>query len=495
MTSRGLGAVATAAVAAAALWGCGPPASPLEMNVVTTQFAVQAVPGFADERGDAMLIDSAGALVRVRADGSRGALEAHPGNRVAVGGVSAVFPMGPHSALVAAAGGLFVAQEGWIIDPGWASGLDPAGVTGAADPGDGTAWIAHQSGLYQVNGGVLSELKIGGQSVTGITALAAAPAEDGSAGIWYSDAGGLHVVASTSSGLVVRSSTLGAGDGKDALVMASLGDGERRGGELWVYSGAGLFRLSAGGWSSVGMGAKPEGLAARGRVAWVSAGGKLWRYDADLDTWEIANGITGLRLLAADAAGGAWFSINGALRSVQRERIPRLVGLDTSEVKTVTDVTVRALIPPGPDAQTVTYQLEGEQVVAGPVTFSLGGEDAEGSALPYSLLGLTTGTHILRATAQYSDGSQATREVPFQYQPYDNAPLSWARDIYPIHVQRCSRCHETGPGHDLATYELWQADAGRIAQAVSDRRMPADGPLDPLARTKIIRWVQTGAAP
>jgi len=56
-------------------------------------------------------------------------------------------------------------------------------------------------------------------------------------------------------------------------------------------------------------------------------------------------------------------------------------------------------------------------------------------------------------------------------------------------------CHETGPGHDLSTYELWKADAARIVQAVSDRRMPADGPLDPLARTKIIRWAQLGTAP
>jgi hypothetical protein len=491
MTRRALGAFA-----AALLWGCGPPSSPFDPAVVTTDFSVQAVAGFADERGDAMLVDASGALIRVRADGQRGALEPHPANPAEVGAVRALFPMGPHSALVAAEGGLFVAQEGWIIDPGWAAGLDPAGLTGAADPGDGTAWIAHQSGLFQVNGGILSELKVGGQSVTGITALAAAPAEDGSAGIWYSDAAGLHVVEPTASGLVVRSSTLGAGDGRNALALMALGDGERHRGELWVLSANGLFRLASSGWGSVGMGAKPEGLAARGRVAWVSAGGKLWRYDADLDEWQTALGLTGLRVLAADAAGGAWISVNGALRSVQRERVPRLVGLDESQVLTVTDLTVRALLPPGAAADTVTYQLEGEQVVSGPPGFSLGGESGEGAALPYSLLGLTTGTHTLRATAQYSDGTQAVREVPFQYQPYDNAPLSWGVDIYPIHAARCARCHDPGgQGHDLSTYELWKADAGRIAQAVSDRRMPADGPLDPLARTKIIRWVQTGAAP
>src|SRR5262249_23367657 len=157
--------------------------SPFDPAVVTTSFSVQAVAGFADERGDAMLIDTSGALIRVRPDGQRGALEPHPAHPGAVGRVRASFHMGPHRALVGAEGGLYVAQEGWIIAPGWTTGLDPDGLTGAADPGDGTAWIAHQSGLFQVNGGILSELKVGGQSVTGITALAASPAEDGSAGI------------------------------------------------------------------------------------------------------------------------------------------------------------------------------------------------------------------------------------------------------------------------------------------------------------------------
>src|SRR6185295_13677441 len=463
-----------------------PAASTFDPAVVSTSFRVQDAPGFADERGDAMLINASGALVRVKADGQQGSLEPHPGNPGPVGAVRAVFPMGPHAALVAAGGGVFVAQEGWIIDPGWGTALDPAGVTGAADPGDGTAWIAHQSGLFQVNGGAISELKLGGASITGITALATAPAEDGSGGIWYSDASGLHVVETTfSQTLVVRSATLSAGDAKEATALVALGDGERSRGELWVLNAAGLSRLSSSGWHSVGMGAKVEGLAARGRVVWVSAGGKLWRYDADLDAWEIAKGLTNLRLLAADAAGGAWISVNGGLQAVEKERTPRLVGLDTSEVLTVSDLLVRALIPPGADAQTVTYTLEGEQIVAGPTTFSLGGEAADGSVMPYSLLGLASGSHTLAAMAQYSDGTTVTREIPFTYAPYDNAPLSWAVDIYPIHVSRCSRCHDpAGPAHDLSTFELWKADAARIAAAVSDRRMPADGPLDPLARTK-----------
>jgi len=60
--------------------------------------------------------------------------------------------------------------------------------------------------------------------------------------------------------------------------------------------------------------------------------------------------------------------------------------------------------------------------------------------------------------------------VPFTYAPYDNAPLSWAVDIYPIHVSRCSRCHDAaGPAHDLSTFELWKADRDKHFTPVDPR--------------------------
>ena len=91
--------------------------------------------------------------------------------------------------------------------------------------------------------------------------------------------------------------------------------------------------------------------------------------------------------------------------------------------------------------------------------------------------------------------TEATREVTFDFQPVDNTPLSFATDILPIHVARCAKCHEGGPGHDLSTYDSWKLEAARISQAIRDRRMPADGPLDPSQATLIQRWAQSGANP
>jgi hypothetical protein len=465
---------------------------------VTTTLAVSDRPGFADERGDAMLIDADGQLIRVRADGQKGSLEAHPGNPAPVGQVRAVFPLGPHAALVAAEGGLFVAQGGWILSPGWASLLSAGEVTGAADMGDGSAWIAATSGIFRVRDGILSELKVGGASVTGATAMAASRAEDGSPAVWFSTPQGMKALVSTGGeSLAIRTSTLSESDGRNATAMAALGDSEKHPSELWVLSANGVFRLDKNGWHGVNAGGKAEALAAGGRTVWVKAGGKLLRYDADTDAWGEAAGFPrgSVILLAADAAGGAWVSSNGQAAAVERERVPRLVGLDQNQVLQVSDLSVQASLPPGEEAVSVTYQLGSEEIVTHGPTFSLGGEDAEGGLLPYSLLGVATGPHTLRATVEYADGSKATREVPFEYEPVDNTPISWAADIYPIHVQRCSRCHDTGPAHDLSSYALWQAEASRIAQAIQDRRMPADGPLDAHARTLIVRWAQTGAAP
>jgi hypothetical protein len=159
------------------------------------------------------------------------------------------------------------------------------------------------------------------------------------------------------------------------------------------------------------------------------------------------------------------------------------------------ELSVQALFPPGGEPVEVRYLLGSEEVVAGPPAFSMGGSDVDGTIHPYSLLGLMEGLHTLRATARWADDTTATREVPFDFRPVDNTPLSWDRDIRPIHESRCARCHTSGPGHDLSGYEQWRAEAARIVQATRDRRMPADGPLDPSLQTTIVRWAQTGAAP
>ncbi|MBX7098928.1 MAG: hypothetical protein K1X89_14560, partial [Myxococcaceae bacterium] len=127
------------ALAVAALVGCGAQGTVEGKNPFTaTPFtavvtassaaALAATPAFADERGGGLFVDPSGAVVRLRADGSTAALEAHPGNPGPTGKALRVFPLGGGSALVAAEQGGFLAESGWLIAPAWRDALDGPGL-------------------------------------------------------------------------------------------------------------------------------------------------------------------------------------------------------------------------------------------------------------------------------------------------------------------------------------------------------------------------------
>lgn len=476
---------------------CTPPPQSFEPVVVDASDAVRAAGGFADERGDALVVSASGAALRIRADGTRGTLNAHPANQQPVGEVRALFPMGRHRALVAGATGTFVAASGWLMEPLWSTPLPPDGIVGAAEGEDGSSWIAHTQGLFRVRDGALAELKLSGQSVTGLTAIAAGRAEDGGEAIWFAHDGGLSaLVAVSATEQVVRRASAWGGDQEEITTLVALGVGTHDPAELWALGKAGLLRLATDGWQKVDPGAGPvTGIAGGGRVLWATAEDGLLRFDADTGTWTRASGLDAASLLAADAAGAAWVSLGGALKNLQPARVPRVHGLDQNERVVLTDLEVTASFPPGPEPLEVVYRILDEEIVTTGPAFSLGGVASDGVPLPYSLLGFPEGAQALRATARYADGSTAERVVPFDFAPVDNTPLSWATDVQPIHVARCARCHDGGPGHDLSSYDAWRVEAARIAQAVRDRRMPADGPLDPSQIITIQRWAQSGANP
>ena len=128
--------------------------------------------------------------------------------------------------------------------------------------------------------------------------------------------------------------------------------------------------------------------------------------------------------------------------------------------------------------------------------YCMGGLELDGTPKPFSFVSLPRGRHTLSAVARYADGSEARRSVSFDYQPLFTGAVSWEKDIRPIHVDRCAKCHETSnQGRPLATYGQWKDNAALIVAAVREQRMPADGPLDPQLLTLIQRWVATGSNP
>lgn len=488
------------------LWGCGPSVAvdrpspvPFQPTLVKAQADVAAAPGFADQTGGGIFATASGQAIRLRLDGTRGALESHPGNRVAPGRVHAAFRMGTNSALVEASNGLFLAQAGWLIAPPWRELLGP-GLKATASTSEGVAWLAHESGLYRLRDGQLAALKVEGQTLDGITSMVAAPVDKVASALWLLRDGELRVAVQTApDAWQVRPATVPLEDGEHVVALVGLGASEKGGAEAWVMTSERLLRHTARGWRAVVLERPPTQVLAAGRFVWVKSGDALLSYDADADTWGSAAQVDTreFRFLAADESGCAWVQLGADTLALSWGPVPRVIGLYEGMTVVQDTLVVSARVAPGATPpERLSFEVGGAEVsVEGPA-YSLGGVEADGTPRSYSFAGLQAGMHTLSAVATYADGTRARRSVAFSYEPLSTVVLGWDKDIRPIHQQRCAKCHEsTGPGRPLSTYELWKDNSSLIIAAVREQRMPADGPLDPQLITLIQRWAATGANP
>ncbi|HKP60440.1 MAG TPA: hypothetical protein VJV78_27125 [Polyangiales bacterium] len=485
-------------------------ASPLEVEQTPAALELAAVSGFADERGGGVFATPDGAAARLRIDGSKGRLENHPGNAEAPAAIRRVFPAGPYSALVAADNGLFVAESGWLIEPAWRGALDPAGIVAAAMGGDGVAWFAHERGLYRIEAGELSELKVERKSLRGLTALAVAPAPNGANAVWFAQGKALSYARQTAraryevvaSGLAEE--TLRAG----IIGLAGVSASPDSGGELWLITARGLFHLAKQGWINHQTTGAPEALLASGRYVWLKTSEGLFRYDADVERWGEIEGLHGsLTLLAADASGTVWVKLADQSLALSHGSVPRVFGIFEGARVYDSDIQVRAQILGTQAPERVSFLLDdGEEVerdaqdgrpgegTVATLEFALGGFDAAGHERSYSLAGIGAGMHTLSVRAHFAKGMQQ-RKLHFDFRSGSAQPLSFAADVQPIFDTRCAKCHTSGPGHALGGYDQWVAEKERIVRAVVELRMPADGPLDPSQIQTLQRWAAGGAKP
>jgi hypothetical protein len=485
---------------------------PFQVTVVSKPSTLIDAPGFADQRGGGVFVDTLGRAVRVRSDGSTQPLESHPGNTVVPGAVRAVWPLGPFSALVGTATGLFVAESGWLISPPWQSLLGAEGFIGTALDQNGIAWLAHDSGLFRLEGGQLFELTANGAPLTGITTLAVAPGPSGGEAVWFGRVGKLQLAERHSaSGYLIKGSGLAPEDIKGGvLTLAGLTPSPKSPGELWAVTAArALWRFTRGVWVRYDIGRQPEQLLSAGRFTWLRAGESLFRYDADAQVWGEAQGLApGVTFQSVDAAGAAWVRDGSTTQAIADGWVPRLTGLFQDEQVYGTEALITVHVPTVSEVLAVTYRVDdgleqearvekavmGEGAQAGNWSFSLGGADAFGPK-PFSLVAYNDGLHTLDVTALFLGGNTATRRVHFELKAGLSGTVSWAADIKPIFEARCAHCHTSGPGRDFTVYEAWQRDNGLIVAVVKEKRMPADGPLDPVLIGRIVRWANGGMLP
>jgi hypothetical protein len=479
---------------------CGPGrVAPQDVTAlrVEAQVGTLDAPAFADQSGGGLFVDGQSGALRLRMDGSKGPLESHPGNAAAPGVLTAVHPLGAHSALAVAQNGLYVAQAGWLIAPPWRSHVSPEGVLGTAATADGAVWIAHQSGLYRLREGLLSELKISGEAVEGLTALVGGPTSDGRAGLWLAQPGKLSVV-ELGATLTVQPAALPASELSQVRALA-VADGSSVGAqELWVLTELRLWRLSGSTVEVVELDGLPEQLCGAGSVLWARLPDALLAYQSASRRWRRVENVEAaqLTLLGCDASGSVWVREGERTLSLNLGPVPRLSGLDHGMRVFSGEVTVQARPAPGAVPAEVAFQLdEGDEVLAVAPHFSWGGVGLDGAVKASSLHTLTPGWHRLRVQARYADGSQVDREVPFEFEPIGLTLVGWEKEIKPLFDARCAACHAYGPAFDLSSHALWQANKDAILSAVRDRRMPADGPLASEQIKLIENWVTAGGLP
>lgn len=481
---------------------------PATATLLTVSQPLSALPSFADERGGGLFIDLAGQVVRLRADGTQAALESHPANTVVPGPASALYRAGPTTALVVTNKGLFIADSGWLVQTSWSSALSAEGLVGTALADDGSLWVAHAKGLFQVQGGGLRELTVGNKSLEGLTALTAGLTPNGQRGLWFAQGATVSAAAQNQAGAwEVQAAELTAAElAPGALKLASISPAPNSAGEVWVSTGSTLWSFTEKGWSQTLTPAAPRQLVAAGRTLWVQLGDALFRRDLDANAWaRIQDLAAPPTFLAADATGSLWARVGADTVRLSAGVPLQVSGLTQNARVYEPELPIRVSFAAdaGPtsvkfgfdDVSLSTLPLEGAQ--PGPaqtLVFSLGGVDVAGTMKPLSLAGLDDGDHTLRVVSEGPNGTQG-RLVHFTFLGASTAVVSFATNIAPVSQARCAKCHTTGTLPELKTYEQWKANAEDIAQVVRDRRMPADGPLDAFQYSLIQRWVSGGATP
>lgn len=491
-------------------------AAPVDVTTVASMVDVAATPAFADERGGGLFIDLAGRVVRLRGDGTRAALESHPQNAVPPGPATSIWPLGPYTALVVTDRGLYVADSGWLIAPPWQTRLSASGFLSSATAPDGVAWIAHQDGLFRVEGGELKELKANGASITGITALAIGPSTDLRPGVWFAQGNTVSVAAQTgANAYAIRDSGLTAeelagGVRGIAGITASRTSAGTSAGEIWIITPKVLYLRTLVSWRRYELGRTPKQVMSTGRFLWLQSGDGLYRYDADARMWMNAKGLEAVpRLLAVDAAGSAWVRVGDRTLSISPTPPIRLLGLYQNQVIYEPETVVQLVTPGATPLEALSWRFDDAEPRTVDVTkgqpgpppqqaltfHSLAGVEPSGRNRLVSFAALTDGLHTLEVTTRTIDGVEGKRLVHFDLEASASVQVSWQRDIRPLSETRCNKCHSTGTQPELATFEQWKTFANAAAAAVRDRRMPADGPLDAAGIQLVQRWVTGGTLP
>jgi hypothetical protein len=486
-------------------------------------FQLSALPSFSDEEGSGYFIDLAGRVVRLRADGTKATIESHPANMVLPGEATGLWAVGAHSALVATTRGLFVASDGWLIEPTFRNEISAATISQVALATDGSTWISDSKRLLHLVQGQLQELKEAGASIANVTALAVGETPDAPQGVWFAREGKVSFASQLSATAfqiaspALTKSTLTGG----VTHLASIAETRNTSAEVWLATPTKLIRFRQNKFDIFSIERSVKQLISAGQRLFMQTGDALYSYAPNKEgTISFSKStVPALSVFASNPSGEVWARV-GAKNVVlspnkirvfglfeNEELFDGLVPLEVSLERNAVEPMIAnadagiadAGIPPQfewrideeafkkapPSPERIgTGLLQSQRVSA------LNGRDIFGAAKTVVLSALTPGNHVI----EIKSGTSA-RQLNFRYAPFGAKDVSYAQEIAPISSAKCLMCHGEGTSRPLATYEQWQSNSARIVYQVKQGLMPPGSALDASKVALISRWVSGGQKP
>lgn len=485
--------------------------APYVARRITLPMGVVARAAWVGSEGEGVFASRDGALYTISPRGELALVDRVPGETATVAEqrVNTIAARAPGEIVVTTAGAALLVQNGLSRRAQLPAVLD--GPAAFAVATNASIW-ATTMGLYLSSGAMFLQLNDARGPVTNVDAIAPITSAPGTLEFWIKAGPNVRRVhheegsAPTFTEMPINVN-LGA-----VYHLASMGDARAA-----ISTERGVFILQgneAAGWLNGASRTEPGAIAGGGGKAWVIWGTDVLRTDGF--AWEA---------LARDARFGANSKIfvdptgnsaividdDGALVRIDVEERLRVSGLRDGSV--IVSPTAGLEVVPwrvGAEPTEVSYFVDNEMTATAVRTMAPWGW---GYSVDVNAMNMATinangtrtrelatqlpnrrtgpyGQHTVRIVVKHGMET-IERTLNFEYaSPFGRIP-TYNMDIAPIYTARCARCHQNSVAEELSTFELLRSKRGSLRQALRDRRMPPDLPLDSVSEALFLAWIDS----
>ena len=481
---------------------------PFAARRLTLPMGVQARAVWIGNEGEGVFASLTGDLYAFSPRGDISAVDRVPGETATVAErrITALATRSPGEILAATAGSALLIQNSLSRRAQLPAVLNAA--TSLAVLNGASLW-GTSSGLYLSSGRTFLQLNDARGPVNNVDTIASITADAGALEFWLKTGPNvrrLRYVDGSAPTFTEMPVNLALGA---VFHLASMGDDR-----AVVSTERGVYILrgnEAGGWVNGASRSEPGAVGGGGGKAWVIWGTDVLRTDGT--TWEALARDPRFGpncKIAVDSSGNSAMVIDddGAVVRIDVEERVRVSGFRDADLITTPTLGIEVLPWRSAEPTEVSWFVDGEMPATavrmmapwgwgynvdvngmGMVVVTATGTRTReiGTQLPNRRTG-PYGGHFVRVVVRHGMES-IERTLSFEYaSPFGRIP-TYNADIAPIYNARCARCHQNSVAEELSTFELLRNKRGALRQALRERRMPPDLPLDSVSEALFLAWI------